>query len=375
MFLKKLTIKNLRCIQETKLEFSNNINFLLGENAQGKSTILEAIFLLSTSKSHRTSKDKEMIKLGEDYSYISCQVEREKRNATEIEIIISNNQNKIIKVDGNKKNKISDMLGEINCVIFSSLDIDMIKGEPKARRQFLNLEISQIYPNYANNLTDYKKTLIQRNNLLKEMSLKTNKCYSDEILDAYDHQLAVYGASLIYRRFNYTKEIFKYAAVFFENITNNEKIEFKYISNPNINDLENKTIDEITEIFYNILLSKRETDKQRTITSSGPHRDDIHIFVNDLPVKIYGSAGQQRSCAISIKMAEIDMIKKISGEYPIILLDDIMSELDEYRQKTTLASAWSKCQTFITTTHIKDETIAEGADIYTLLKGDVIKLK
>ena len=372
MFLKHLTIKNLRCIENIELDISTKINILLGDNAQGKSTFLEAIFLISTSKSHRTSRDKEMLSIGKDVAYIMANVEREKRNALKLEISLSKTKN--IKINDVKKSKLSDMLGEVNTVIFSSSDIEMIKGEPEARRHFLNVEISQIYPNYAINLGAYKKVLVQRNTLLKLIKENPNGNFAN-ILDEYDHKIAFYGAEIIKKRFEYTKRLFTYAKEFFSQITqNNEDIEFKYSSHPKIENEEDFTFDKIREILQKRLSDRRHIDLKTFVTGTGPHRDEIDMLINNMSVRNFGSAGQQRSCAISLKMAEIKMIKEVSGEYPIVLLDDIMSELDKERRRTTITSVCKNCQTFITTTHLEDNETDIFKDAKTIyLKNGALK--
>ena len=368
MIVKKLIVKNMRCIADLNLETDSKINILLGQNAQGKSTVLEALFLTGTSKSHRTSKDKEMIRTGENVSYVMTEIEREKRNPVKVEVTISKTKN--VKIDNIKKSKMSDMLGEVNVVIFSSSDIEMIKGEPEQRRHFMNIEISQIYPNYALNLGEYKKTLVQRNAVLKLANENPEKNHID-ILEEYDKRLSFYGANIIEKRFEYTQKLFTYAKEFFSEITQNEEIEFKYSPHPKIINKDDFHSEKLREIIFKKLFERREIDMRTQNTSTGPHRDEIEMFVDNLSVRNYGSAGQQRSCAISLKMAEIQIIKEISGEYPVVLLDDIMSELDKDRRKTVIKSACENSQTFITTTHLEEDEkqMFENAKIFYLENG------
>ena len=351
MFLRKLTVKNLRCIENLELETQDRLNMLLGSNAQGKSTILEAVFLICTSKSFRTGRDRELINADSDYALVSAEADRDKRNPVKIELALMRNKPKSLRIDGVVKNRIPDLFGEINCVVFSSEDVALLRGEPKYRRHYLNLDISQLYPSYAVKYGEYKKVLLQRNTLLKEMAENPGK-YPKDFLQIYDEKAAKTGAYLISKRLEYTQKLFTYAREFYKSIIHSEKAEFAYYStvkyaSPEPEEIERSMLAQLEE--------RRESDIQNKTTGIGPHRDDLTVSVDGAPVKISGSAGQQRCCALSLKLAQIYLIYDIAGEYPVVLLDDFASELDRERQKRALDAARDNCQCFITATHIDRE--------------------
>ena len=368
MIIENLKIENIRCIKKIELQNPNSINYILGDNAQGKSSILEAIYILCTSKSHRTFKDKEFINIDQDIATIETDVKREKRNNININLIISKTNKKTYIIDDIKKQKIADSIGEFNSVIFSSSDIEMIKGEPGIRRNFLNLEISQIYPLYANELAAYKKTLLQRNNILKDIKNEIRDSY--DILDILDLQLSIWGAKLIKRRESYINKISLYSKDMYNQITNEKNnYSLKYLSN--IKD-DKLSAEDTQNALLEQIKAKKDTDIKYGTTTIGPHRDDMEILVNNLPVKFFGSSGEQRSSAFAIKLAEINIIREITGEYPIVLLDDIMSELDYLRRKQAIDIASKNSQTFITTTHLDNDDYLNGdIRIYNVKNGEI----
>ena len=347
MRIKKLRIKNLRCIEDLEFDADRDLNLILGDNAQGKSTILESIFLLCTSKSFRTGHDKELIKTDENVSLVFAEAEREKRNPVKVELALVRNAAKQLKINGLRKRRIPDLFGEINCVVFSAEDTAMLRGEPKARRHYLNLDISQLYPAYAQLYGEYKKILAQRNTMLREISANPDK-YPPAFLDVYDEKAASLGAALIEKRLVYTKALFTYAEEFYRSITDSEDAEFSYVSSVKYASGEKQ---EIEGAMKKQLAEKRASDIIYHTTCCGPHRDDISAVVNGMPAKTYGSAGQQRSCAMALKLAQIYLIYDLTGDYPVVLLDDFASELDKGRQKKALDAAKDNCQCFITATH------------------------
>ncbi|MBQ0105990.1 MAG: DNA replication and repair protein RecF [Armatimonadetes bacterium] len=264
------------------------------------------------------------------------------------------------------KSRIGEGIGELNSVIFSAADIEMIKGDPVSRRNYINLEISQIFPAYIQNYANYKKTLTQRNNILKD--IKNNIRESYDLLDVLDIQLSIWGAELISKRQEFINKINLYSKEIY-NITSDENSGFdiKYLSNP-YNEAWDKN--SLRENIMAHLKEKRDTDIKMGTTVTGPHRDDISIKINNYPVKYYGSGGEMRSAAFALKMSEIEIIKEVWEEYPIVLLDDLMSELDINRREKAVEIAQKNCQVFITTTHLDNISYnKEETSLYYLEKG------
>ncbi|NLN74916.1 MAG: DNA replication/repair protein RecF [Armatimonadetes bacterium] len=349
MNISLLSLTNFRNYESLSFEPFEGLNVLAGRNAQGKSAVLEAVYLLATSKSHRTSRDMDMIKLGEDSMRAAAELKRSTRNDVTVEITLGRTEKKTVKINTVKHPKIGDIVGQLNAVIFSDSDIDMVRGEPAKRRRFLNLEISQVSPQYIYSLGRYKRVLDQRNNLLKEIRMERASIAG---LDAWDAQLAVYGASVTARRADFINTLAELAESLYSTLTDSaEKLEINY--KPNLNIAPGMTEQEIAEMHGLTLAAKREIDMNRATTHSGPHRDDLNIDINGMPAREFASQGQQRSAAIALKLAEIELIKEAVGENPVVMLDDVMAELDEVRRKRILDFTTSS-QTLITTTHLSD---------------------
>ncbi len=310
MYLEKMKIQNFRNYEKQEINLSNKINIFYGDNAQGKTNIIESIFLMAFGKSFRTNKDKEMIMLKKDFTKINGIYEKKDRQE-EIEILINNK--KIVSHNGIKLKKLSELVGNLNIVIFTPEDINILKGGPSERRKFIDMMIGQVKPRYLYNLAMYNKTLEQRNSFLK------NKIENDIMLDIWDEKLYEYGKIVNEYRKKYIEKISKKIQYVHDTITN-EKIEIKYISECNNKD----------EFMKNLKI-KRKIDKIRGYTSIGIHRDDFKIYIDKKEVNVYGSQGQNRTVVLSLKLTEIEIIKEEIGEYPILLLDDFMSELDEKR--------------------------------------------
>ena len=310
MYIKNLEIENFRNYKKQKIEFVKGINIFYGNNAQGKTNIIESIFFSSFGKSFRTNKEKEIIKKGEDFAKINVEYQKKDRDG-KIKIIISDK--KMIYLNDIKIQRLSEMLGKINVVIFSPDDINILKQGPQNRRKFLNIMISQLKINYVTTLNYYIKTLEQRNNYLKQ------KNCDDNMLEIWDEKLAEYGTKIQEYRKEYIEKLNEKIKSIHKEITE-EDIEIKYFS-----DFKNK------ENFLEKMKKNREIDKIKGFTSVGIHRDDFKIYLNGEDAAIYGSQGQNRTSAISLKIAELEVIKDEINEYPIMLLDDFMSELDHTR--------------------------------------------
>ena len=359
MYIKEIELKNFRNYEELKLEFNENINFIIGNNAQGKTNLLEGVFMSSIGKSFRTSKDSDLIKFDKEFCKIKIKAQKE-LFPVEVEILIKKDQGKFIKVDGVNISKTSDLLENIYIVIFSPEDLKIVKDEPEKRRKFIDRELCILKPSYYNNLSNYKKVLQQRNTYLKEKNV------DQSVLDIWDMQLSHYGARIIEERKRFIEKINIISNKIHTNITNGrENLKIEY--DPNV-----KYEDNIENKLYNSLKKSFENDYRLRTTTTGPHRDDIQFFIDEINVRNFGSQGQQRTAALSLKLAELNLIKEESGENAILLLDDVMSELDATRQEFLIKSL-SDIQLFITTTEITDslKEVIEKGKIYTVDKGNV----
>lgn len=372
MYINTLSLTNFRNYENLTLKPDKELNVLVGMNAQGKSAVLEAIYLLATSKSHRTSRDMDLIRFGDNVAWVCAEVVRSERNDVVLEIALSRTETKSVKINKAKHPKIGDIVGQLNAVIFSNSDIEMVRGEPSGRRRFLNLEISQVSPQYIYALGRYKRVLNQRNNLLKE--IKTSKVQSFDI-DAWDSQLVEYGAAIASRRAKFVNFLAESASRIYSSLTGNSE-ELKVTYKPNIDAGLQGTENEIKDKFAKVLITRRQLDIMRGTTTSGPHRDDISLSVNGMAAREFASQGQQRSIAIALKLAEIDLMTQTIGENPVVLLDDVMAELDDARRARVLEITMDRCQTFITTTSLDeiDKSAADRAKAFSVRSGKVTSL-
>ena len=333
MWIKELEIKNFRNYDYEKINFNKNINVLYGENAQGKTNILESIFICSMGKSFRTNKDKELIKFNKESSFININFENKNREGN-IKIELSNK--KQIYVNKIKQKKLRELLGNINVVMFTPDDIEILKGGPQKRRKFLDIMISQIKPNYMHILSLYLKTLEQRNNYLRQIKFEDK---NESLLEIWDEKLVEYGNKIYKYRNEFIEKIFNKLKIIHKEITNNkEDINIEYFS-----DCKDK------KDFLKLLKERRKLDIIKGFTTKGIHRDDFVIYINEKNVNIYGSQGQHRTAILSLKLSELNIIYDELGEYPILLLDDFMSELDINRRKKLLENI-NNIQVIITCT-------------------------
>lgn len=360
MFIKSIELKNFRNYDELTLSFNDKVNFIVGNNAQGKTNLLEGIYMSSIGKSFRTSKDSEMIGFGKDFCKIKVTAQKN-LFLTDVEIIIRNDRGKSVKVDGVNISKTSDLLENIYIVIFSPEDLKIVKDEPEKRRRFIDRELCLIKPYYFDCLSSYRKVLLQRNTYLKEKNIEKS------VLDIWDTQLSSYGAKIISMRRDFIEKINEISHRIHLNITNgkeNLKIEYDPSVNPvgEVKDTEN--------ILYKCLKDSYNNDMRLRTTTKGPHRDDIQFYIDDVNVRSYGSQGQQRTAALSLKLAELDLIKNETGENAVLLLDDVMSELDNSRQEFLIRSL-SDIQLFITSTDITDnlKDVVSKGNIYKIEEG------
>lgn len=320
MYIQKIKLQNFRNYDFEEIELYKGTNIFFGDNAQGKTNILEAIFISSLGKSFRTNKEKELIKENKENAKIEIEFVKEKRTE-KIKLDIADK--KVFSVNEIILKKTSEIVGKINIVLFTPEDINILKNEPIKRRRFLNIMISQLRPLYIHLLSQYNKILEQRNNYLKQIKYE-NKNRSN--LEIWDEQLINIGMKI----FNYRKEFIekineKIKKIHLDTTENKEKIEIKYKSN---------VISE--EEYRRKIKIKQEDDIQKGYTSIGIHRDDFEIYINKKDVSVFGSQGQQRSSIISLKLAEAEVIYDEKEDYPILLLDDFMSELDSKRRENLI---------------------------------------
>lgn len=354
MYLKSIKLINFRNYDQLHLNFDKKINLLLGKNGQGKTNILEAIYLMSIGKSFRTNKDKELIRFNSENSYVGG-IFCKKLEDNIIELVIGNNVKKGIKINKISIDKIMHLLGNLNVVIFSPEDLKLVKDGPKERRKFIDREISQIIPLYYNYISNYNKILTQRNKLLKSNYIDEN------LLDIYDQKLSEYARYIYLYRRDFIKKIELLSKKIHKNLTRSlEDLKIEYVNQIKVN--EDDDLEVLKSKFLNQLKASRNLDRQYRTTKIGPHRDDISIFINKLDVRLYGSQGQQRTASISLKLSEIELIKEEIGEYPILLLDDIFSELDQRRQKL-LIEEFEEIQIFITSAEENHKLIFEDKDV------------
>lgn len=347
MNIKSIELKNFRNYKNLDISFNSNVNLFLGKNGQGKTNLLEALYLTSIGRSFRTNRDQEMISFNENEAKVHVEYEKEREEHT-LDIVIKKDSKKEVSSDGIKYRKISQLLDNIYIVIFSPEDLKIVKDEPEKRRKFIDKELCQIRPSYYNNLANYKRALTERNAYLKEINVDHN------MLDIWDHELSKYGALVIKQREDFIKKLNEASSNIHKKITNySENLKVEY--SPNIELMETAAYQEV--VCYKALKESFDSDLRQRTTTKGPHKDDLDLFVDDINVRAFGSQGQQRTVALSLKLAEIDIIKKESGEDAILLLDDVMSELDITRQEF-LIKALEGCQLFITTTEMP-ETLTE----------------
>lgn len=338
MYIESIELKNYRNYNELSMQFDGGTNILYGDNAQGKTNILEAVYLCGCTKSHRGSKDKEMIQFEKEESHIRMFVNKD-GISHKIDMHLKKNKSKGIAIDGIPIRRASELFGIVNIVFFSPEDLNIIKNGPGERRRFMDSELCQLNKLYLSDLSNYNHILNQRNKLLKDIGFKSGL---SDTLEVWDSQLVHYGKSIIESRRDFICELNDIIREIHSSITGGrEKIELVY--EPNVK----------SEDFYEQLGRNREKDFKFRNTSSGPHRDDLCVRINDIDIRKFGSQGQQRTAALSLKLSEIYLVEKKIKDVPILLLDDVLSELDANRQNYLLNSI-RNVQTMITCTGLDD---------------------
>lgn len=368
MHVKNVKLINFRNYKVLNLDLNDNINIFFGDNAQGKTNLLEAIYICSNGKSYRTSNDKDLINIGKNKAYIGIQFRKGSFNKL-IEIKYDKENSKKARLNKIQLNRISELVGELKTVIFSPEDLKLIKEGPSQRRNFLDTEISQIKPRYRYNISKYHRVLYQRNNMLKNFKFKKS---NSNMIDVWDEQLSDYGSQIIEDRINFLNNLLEISKDIHSKITGyKEELSIKYVSFENFKEISKSFL---RKSLYKKLKENLKRDIDKGITEIGPHRDDMYVYINGINCRSFGSQGQQRTAALSLKLAEVELIKSITGEYPVLLLDDVLSELDPNRRKY-LVSTFKNMQTIITST---DNIDIEGLDsknksVFYIKEGNVLK--
>lgn len=366
MHIKSLKLKNYRNYEALNLQFSPDINIFVGNNAQGKTNILESLYVAAMTSSHRTNRLEDLIEFGHKNAEIDVEVE--KKNTTLPLSLSLSSKGRVAKVNHLVQSKLSRYFGQLNAILFSPEDLSLIKHAPSFRRQFLDREIGQIYPKYLHEMIEYRHLLSQRNTYLKKF-----ESIDDVYLDILDESLAQKGAYLMMERHLFITKLEQLAGAIHQRLSlGKEEMTLIYKSSFSVAEWQEE---KVKESFLHQLKQRRETDKRHRQTSIGLQREDMQVMINQNNAQLFGSQGQQRLAVLSLKLAEVQLLFEKTGEYPILLLDDVMSELDDERQMKLMETIEGKVQTFITTTtlnHLKDKMTVTPT-VFTVEAGKIIK--
>jgi DNA replication and repair protein RecF len=359
MYLRTLQLQQFRNYIDQKVRFEAAKTILVGDNAQGKSNLLEAVELLSTLKSHRVSRDRDLILEGQKTAQIHAKVERVLSDS-DLSVTLRHQGRRTVSLNHETLRRHLDFLGVLNVVQFSSLDIDLVRGSPEQRRNWLDRLLVQLEPVYAYILQQYNKVLRQRNALLKRGKSQNYSAdftpISSSELALWDAQLAVTGSRVIRRRDRVLQRLAPLAMAWHQAISRQtERLEVTYL--PNVRLIENQSISNLTseqvqQTFLDQITTRSIAEQQQGISLVGPHRDDVIFTINQTPARQYGSSGQQRTLVLALKLAELELIEQVVKESPLLLLDDVLAELDLNRQNQLLEAIEDRFQTLITTTHL-----------------------
>src|SRR4051794_35119813 len=364
MFIEQLQLRNYRNYEHLEVSFENKVNVILGENAHGKTNVMESIYVLAMAKSHRTSNDKDLIRWDQEYAKIEGRVQKQ-YSSLPLELIISK-KGKKAKCNHMEQRKLSQYVGNMNVVMFAPEDLHLVKGSPQVRRRFIDMEIGQISPVYLHDMSQYHKITQQRNHYLKMLQLK--KQSDTTMLDVLTDQFIQHAAKIVEKRYQFLAMLQEWAKPIHSGISRNlEELKIQY--KPSLDVSESMDLSKIIDVFKEKFHQIKTREIERGVTLIGPHRDDLLFYVNGRDVQTFGSQGQQRTTALSLKLAEIELIHAEIGEYPILLLDDVLSELDDYRQSHLLNTIQGKVQTFVTTTSV------DGIDHQTLREAATFQVK
>lgn len=371
MKLKTLQLENYRNYASVLLKCHPEVNILIGENAQGKTNLLESIYVLALAKSHRTSNDRELIRFDAEYAKIEGELNF--RHGTMPLTMFITKKGKKVKVNHLEQSRLTQYIGHLNVVLFAPEDLNIVKGAPQIRRRFIDMELGQISSLYLNDLSQYQRILKQRNHYVKQLQLKKTK--DTTMLEVLNQQFALYAVKVTQRRRHFIDELETLAEPIHTGITNGkETLTLQYMPSLKFEDSSQSEEVLTTEIF-DYIQQHMEREIERGNSLFGPHRDDLSFKVNGMDAQTFGSQGQQRTTALSIKLAEIELMHQEVGEYPILLLDDVLSELDDSRQTHLLSTIQHKVQTFVTTTSVEgiDHEIMKNAKVYQIAQGNIEK--
>ena len=370
MKLTNLQLQNFRNYESVQLEFTDGVHVFIGENAQGKTNLMESIYALAMTKSHRTTNDKELIGWNKEFATIKGTVEKT-ATKTNLELQFSK-KGKIAKVNYLEQKRLSSYLGNLNVILFAPENLTLVKGSPQNRRKFVDMELGQMSSLYLYDLVEYNRVLKQRNTYLKQLAIK--KKQPDEYLDVLSEMLSELASKIVFHRLDFMKQLEALAIPIHDQLSlGREKFSVSYQATIPLED--GLTPLQMKEIYMNQFKKNQTREADQATTLIGPHRDDLIFYLNEIPVQTYGSQGQQRSTVLSLKLAEIELMKLSTGEYPLLLLDDVLSELDDDRQTHLIKAIENKVQTFITTTSldgIKQQFINEPV-VIPIEKGTILK--
>lgn len=370
MRLTNLQLQNFRNYESVQLEFTEGVHVFIGENAQGKTNLMESIYALAMTKSHRTTNDKELIGWKKEFATIKGTVEKT-ATKTNLELQFSK-KGKIAKVNYLEQKRLSSYLGKLNVILFAPENLTLVKGSPQNRRKFVDMELGQMSSLYLYDLVEYNRVLKQRNTYLKQLAIK--KKQPDEYLEVLSEMLSELASKIVFHRLDFMKQLEALAIPIHDQLSlGREKFSVSYQATIPLED--GLTPEQMKEIYMNQFKKNQSREADQATTLIGPHRDDLIFYLNEIPVQTYGSQGQQRSTVLSLKLAEIELMKLSTGEYPLLLLDDVLSELDDDRQTHLIKAIENKVQTFITTTSldgIKQQFINEPV-VIPIEKGTILK--
>lgn len=370
MKLTNLQLQNFRNYESVQLEFTDGVHVFIGENAQGKTNLMESIYALAMTKSHRTTNDKELIGWNKEFATIKGTVEKT-ATKTNLELQFSK-KGKIAKVNFLEQKRLSSYLGNLNVILFAPENLTLVKGSPQNRRKFVDMELGQMSSLYLYDLVEYNRVLKQRNTYLKQLAIK--KKQPDEYLEVLSEMLSELASKIVFHRLDFMKQLEALAIPIHDQLSlGREKFSVSYQATIPLED--GLTPSQIKEIYIDQFKKNQTREADQATTLIGPHRDDLIFYLNEIPVQTYGSQGQQRSTVLSLKLAEIELMKLSTGEYPLLLLDDVLSELDDDRQTHLIKAIENKVQTFITTTSldgIKQQFINEPV-VIPIEKGTILK--
>ncbi|MBD2848027.1 DNA replication/repair protein RecF [Paenibacillus sp. IB182496] len=369
MFLNRIAMQHYRNYEKLDIQTDSGVNLFIGPNAQGKTNLLEAIFCLALSRSHRTGKDRELIGWNADAAHVQGEVSKK---YGDVKLALSfSAQGKKAKINGLEQRRLSDFVGTLNVVMFAPEDLEIVKGTPGNRRRFLDMEIGQVQPGYLHLLQQYGKVLQQRNNFLKSPQASATQ---QTMLEVWNAQLAEHGVKIMKKRQGFIYTLQRWAEQVHSGITaGKEELRIHY--RPSLDAAADQDESVLFDQFMIKLTQVKDQEMRRGITLVGPHRDDLAFEINGKEAQIYGSQGQQRTTALSLKLAEIELIREEIGEYPLLLLDDVLSELDRQRQTQLIETFQGKVQTFITTTGLESVDLAKlkDAKVYQVQEGQVMR--